>query len=250
MTSNRHFDDQIAIYALGALPAGEREELEAHLRDCASCRAKLSEARALVHLLPRSVEPVQPSPETKRGLFARVEADLAQEATGRPQTVPVVRSTVPRGLRLSVPTLAVGLAAVLILVVLGLVGGPFVAQLNQQREIVGILNNPSSQTRLINGTKDAPAAQGKLVAAPGETRGVLMVSGLMPLPQDKTYEFWLIRGAQTVPAGLFNVDSTGGTTLLISAPQDVRAFDKLGVTIEQRAGELTPKGTLVMQYGF
>ncbi len=250
MSLNRHFDDQIAIYALGSISGKEKEELEAHLRDCASCRAKLLEARALVNLLPRSVEPIQPSPETKRGLFARVEADLAQAPPVRPRTVPAARSTGPRGMRLSIPTFAVGLAAVLILLVVGLVGASFASQLIEQREIAAILNNPSSQTRVIAGTKDAPTAQGKLVAAPGETRAVLLVNGLTPLPPDKTYEFWLIRGAQPVPAGLFNVDANGDATRLVTAPQDISAFDKLGVTIEQRTGEQTPKGTLVMQYGF
>jgi hypothetical protein len=38
--------------------------------------------------------------------------------------------------------------------------------------------------------------------------------------------------------------------LLVAVAQSIDSFDKLGVTIEQRAGEQTPKGTLVMQYGF
>ncbi len=139
------------------------------------------------------------------------------------------------------------MAAILILVLVGLFAAPY---LYRQLEIATILNNPNSQTRVIGGTKDAPTAQGKLVAAPGETRAVLLVNGLTPQPPDKTYEFWLIRGAQATPAGLFNVDSNGNTTLLVTSSQPISTFDKLGVTIEQRTGEQAPKGTLVMQYGF
>jgi anti-sigma-K factor RskA len=249
MSSNHHFDDQIAIYALGALFGEEKADLEAHLRECASCSAQLREARAVVNLLPRSVEPIEPSPETKRKLFARVEADLSQAAP-QTRTAPEAGSTVARRARLSLPALAFGLAAILVLVLIGLLAAPLVDQFNRQREIATILNNPNAQTRVIGGTKDAPSAQGKLVAAPGETHAVLVVGGLKPLPPDKTYEFWLIRGAQAVPAGLFNVDANGSSTLLIAAAESLNTYDKLGVTIEQRAGEQTPKGTLVMQYGF
>jgi anti-sigma-K factor RskA len=250
MSSNHQLAEQIAIYALGALAGQERMDLEAHLRECASCRAQLGEARAVVNLLPRSVGPIEPSPETKRKLFARVDVDLARSAAPRAGTAVETRSSAGRRPPTSTRTLAFGLVAIVVLVLVGLFAVPLIGKINQQREIAAILNNPNAQVRVIGGTKDAPTAQAKLVAAPGDTRAVLVVDGLKPLPPDKTYEFWLIRGTQPFPAGLFDVDANGSASLLVAASQSINAFDKLGVTIEQRAGEQTPKGTLVLQYGF
>ena len=81
MSQNHRFDDQLATYALGALAEPDRKEMEAHLRKCPRCRAQLQEALAVVNLLARTVEPVQPNPDTKRQLFARIEADLEESPT-------------------------------------------------------------------------------------------------------------------------------------------------------------------------
>ena len=250
MSSPHLPDEQIALYALGAVGGKERSDLEQHLKGCAHCRARVKETSVIVNLLPRAVEPMEPSPEMKRKLFARVDADLAKAAGSGAQT----GTDMPYGAGLrrlaSRRTLAFTLILVAVLVVIGFFASPFAAQINQQREIAAILNNPNAQTRMIAGTKDAPDAHGRLVAAPDGTQAVLVVDGLKPLPADKTYEFWLIRGAQPFPAGLFGVGANGSSTLLITAAQSINTFDKLGVTIEQSAGEQTPKGTLVLQQGF
>ncbi len=77
MSSKHPCDDEIAIYALGALEGVERQQLEEHLRRCPRCRAELHKANCVVGLLPGASGPVCPSPETKRKLLKRIEADLA-----------------------------------------------------------------------------------------------------------------------------------------------------------------------------
>jgi anti-sigma-K factor RskA len=248
MSSNQHPEEQIAIYALGALSGKERADLESHLRNCAHCRSLLEESRAVVNLLPRSIEPVSPSPETKRKLFLRVDEDLARSTAGRNGAKSW--SKAGPSMLISRRALAFGLIAIVALGLIATFALPFISQINRQREITAILNSPNAQTRVVAGTKDAPTARGRLVAERGDTRAVLVVEGLSPLPPDKTYEFWLIQGAKPFPAGLFDVDANGRMSLLVSAAQSIETFDKLGVTIEQRAGEQTPKGTLVMEYGF
>lgn len=246
MSDNHHLDDQMAIYALGALTGQAKLDFEKHVQGCEYCRARLREARAMVDLLPRSVQPIQPSPDTKKKLFARVDADLARQ-TNLGDAKPALRPRMPS---LSGRSVMFALGVLVILVLAALVGIPYIGQINQQREIAGILGNPQAETRVILGTQDAPGAQAKLVAEAGDTRAVLVVSGLKALPLDKTYEFWLIRGSQPFPAGLFDVDPNGGQTFLVTAGQSISTFDKLGVTIEERPGEQAPKGTLVLKYGF
>jgi anti-sigma factor RsiW len=40
-----HFPDELSAYALGMLRAEDAASVEAHLRDCAGCRAELAELR-------------------------------------------------------------------------------------------------------------------------------------------------------------------------------------------------------------
>ena len=67
----------IATYALGALAEPECDLMKAHLAKCSACREQYYAEQALTALLPQAVEPIEPSPETKLKLFARVDSDLA-----------------------------------------------------------------------------------------------------------------------------------------------------------------------------
>src|SRR5215208_2313565 len=72
----RHEDYKqlLALEAVGALDEEERARLEEHLPSCAECREELRElADAAVSLL-YTVAPVQPSPELRAGILARVRA--------------------------------------------------------------------------------------------------------------------------------------------------------------------------------
>lgn len=78
-----------ALYASGALDPAQVGAFEAHLRaGCPECLAGLSELRPVVEALAEvEVEPVQPRPEVKASLLARIDADLRERgaaAGGRP----------------------------------------------------------------------------------------------------------------------------------------------------------------------
>ena len=63
----------------GALPAREAADVDAHLRDCATCRADLAQLRATVRLL-REVEPVQ----VPEGFAFAVRGRIEQLVAGSP----------------------------------------------------------------------------------------------------------------------------------------------------------------------
>jgi anti-sigma-K factor RskA len=204
-------------------------------------------------MLGRSTQPLQPSPETKRKLMARVEADLrAHPAPITPPRASVrERVVLTRAWwsRRSTPQLALGGLAL----ALGVIAALWFLVFNpssEQRAIAAILSNPHVTAHTLSSTAAAPNAQGKLWVVPNSSEAVLQVSGLQTLPPDKGYEFWLIKGSQPFPAGVFTVDQNGATTFLVRGSENIAAVDKYGITIERREGEQTPKGTLVMQYGF
>ena len=48
-----HDPDELSAYALGMLDAGNAALVEAHLRECAGCRADLAELREVIDALDR-----------------------------------------------------------------------------------------------------------------------------------------------------------------------------------------------------
>lgn len=90
-------DEQITLYALGALDEREALALEDELRRDPSLRARLVEERAAAALLLAS-DPITPSPRVKRSLLARIDATLTQPAAkARPSAEsPIELSTIVR----------------------------------------------------------------------------------------------------------------------------------------------------------
>ena len=66
---------------------------------------------------------------------------------------------------------------------------------------------------------------------------VLVTSGLADPGSSKTYELWFVRGAEPVPAGVFDPDDGNATALLQG---DLRPGDVIAVTVEQEGG--SPSG--------
>lgn len=253
------------MYALGALEPAERRAVQEHLRSCEECRTRLREEQALVQLLPRTVNEVQPSRETKLKLFARVDADLATQGAQvqAPETKverqvaqaprgPISQAPAPGPARRSwvrQPVWALAGLAALVLVVLA---GWLALQNNvspEQRAIAGILNDPAVQMVALAGTKDAPGAQAEMYMVPGHSQAVLKVSGLAPLAADKGYEFWFFKGQDPQPSAVFTVSGSGAATVLVKAQERVENYNAWGVTIEPRAGVAKPTGPVVLLGG-
>ena len=102
MVTRAHVTDMLSAYLDEQVSAGERERIEAHLRDCPSCRAHLESLRHSVALV-RGVDPV-PAPA---GFQAAVRSRVAASAPAR------TRLALPR-LHLSWKT-AGAMAAVLLI---------------------------------------------------------------------------------------------------------------------------------------
>ena len=51
MNVHEQFADDLALYALGALPAEERQAVEKHLEECSACRQELERLRGDMAML-------------------------------------------------------------------------------------------------------------------------------------------------------------------------------------------------------
>lgn len=109
------------------------------------------------------------------------------------------------------------------------------------------LKDPRVQVALLKGLEANPAARAKLLWNPGTKQGILWVSGLPPLPLEKSYELWAFVGDQPVPAGTFDAASDGPTVIPISKQESLgEAPVKFAVSVEPKGGVPVPTGTIVL----
>lgn len=248
MVAHEYFEELISLYALGSLPEAERVQMQAHLAECAACRERYRQERAIVQMLPRSLDAVEPSRETKQKLFARVDADLAHAHTNA-RVVKRAAVPAPRRNWFARPAFAFAVAALLFLAG---VGGWLWLQNRvtpEQQAIAAIMNDPKVQQVALAGTPDAPNAWGRVYMVPGHSQAVLKVGGMQPLPQDMGYEFWFIRGQEPHASNVFTVNADGTMTVLVKANAAVENFNAWGVTIEPKQGVPSPTGKLVILGG-
>jgi hypothetical protein len=109
------------------------------------------------------------------------------------------------------------------------------------------LKDPRVQVALLKGLEGNPAARAKLLWNPGTKQGILWVSGLPPLPLEKSYELWAFVGDQPVPAGTFDARADGATVIPISKQENHgEAPVKFAVSVEPKGGVPSPTGAIVL----
>lgn len=118
--------------------------------------------------------------------------------------------------------------------------------LEKDREVAW-LKDPRVQVALLKGLEGNPAARAKLLWNPGTKQGILWVSGLPPLPLEKSYELWAFVGDQPVPAGTFDAREGGVTVIPISKQENLGETPvKFAVSIEPKGGVASPTGAIVL----
>ncbi len=225
MSANEHERrrDELAAYLLDALEPGEAAELERHLAGCGECRTELEWLRPAVHLLPESVERVEPPSELRASLMeqVRAEADAAHAAEPAPAGAPSSR----RGRRSWGLRPLAGLAA-LALVVAGVAA-------------YAIGNGGSGDggtTTVVAGKSPGVTAE---MVRDGEA-GTLHMANLRQLPRDEVLQAWVERDGQVESAKtLFvpNADGTASATI-----DDMDGVTTVMVTAEPRGGSVQPTG--------
>ena len=76
---------------------------------------------------------------------------------------------------------------------------------------------------------------------------LLAALDLPPLPPDRVYQVWLVRGSLRYSAGIFTVDPSGFGQALIRLVGPLGEFDAIAITIEPRGGSQWPTSTTVLR---
>ena len=273
----REAEEMFVPYLLGATDERERRLMDSHLESCGACGVALygdgETAASFAFELPQ----IEAPPQVRRRLFKRVERDgrLARSASRLTARAGVFA----RGFEQAfMPHVGKAVASVLIVgVVLG--GVWFNDRLNdisqdnneltnqlqaaRQREAevmeavksqqsmtyeaLRMSANPGTSVSLLRGTGAWTSARGMMMVSQAGTRALLLVVDLPPLPADKVYQVWLIKGHTKYNAGWFTVDSTGYGQTVIIPVAPFWEFEAAGITIEPVGGSIDPTGVNVLK---
>jgi anti-sigma factor RsiW len=232
-------------YALNALDEQERAVCEAHLTQCAECRAEVAsfvntatQLASTTEITPppelrsrvlSGISQVRPLPPLDAGKHraAEVEAEVEVEAEPSPANVVPIRRQrwVPRLVAAAAVVVALGGGAA--------VWHPWDNASNQQAlsPVDQVLRAPDAvkQTKHL-----AIGGEATVVRSVSQRRAVMTVSDLPVAPSGKTYELWLQTPTGTmVPAGIMH-----GTSMVLAG--DATKAVGAGITIEPAAGSSSP----------
>lgn len=261
-TEQRHtYLDLCIPYLLGRLTAGNRKQLEAHLKTgCDQCTRELAELQEAMTLLPLMTRQQTPSPKLKSHIMGALSSGGRPAPSAKTVTEPSI------ALPHQKPWFGYAIAAVFLLmvIVLGVYTNDLIQtigvkeqqivelrdELQRKEEIVKVLQSPKIDIVLMNGLEASPAGYGKIIWDPAKKVAIFQVSNLPTVPEDKDYQLWIIRNKQPVSAGVFAVtnekEKEAFFKVMDLAIGDKKEIDAFAVTLEPKGGVPQPTGTMYL----
>jgi len=229
--------DQYELYALGAMDAEERFELDAHLhRDGDPCIEGVRRARERMATLSLVSPESQPPARLRKKVVALVGEPERKWNWAAPWAVATVG--------LAVVALWLGATRREQLRTIA----EFQREAQRQSvelahltEAFALMNDPAAR-QLVFG-ENTPKPRGRVFVNPKQ--GVLLLaSNLTPAPSGKIYEMWIIpKSGPPAPAGLFQSQGDGTAMYLRKGTVDIATAGAIAVTLEPEAGSQAPTST-------
>ena len=226
--NHERFDEVKDAYVLRALPEQERRELEEYLAAHPERQAEIDELGNVASLLALSPPEQEPSPELRRSIMAVVEA----------QRPPARTRSWLAGVKelLSVRNLTLGAAALL---VIGLFSWNMLLQgqvQDLQGQVASLQDSQQSRMVALAGTGAAQRAEAEVILLK-DHKAVLMAEDMPRVPENKTYQIWVIEDDVPQPSGLFEAD---GDTVAAVVEKPLDEDDVIAITIEPNGGSQQP----------
>jgi anti-sigma-K factor RskA len=215
-------------YAVDALDDVERARFEAHLAECADCRAEVDSLREAAAMLG-SAEQLAPPP----ALRGRLLEDVSRVRPLPPRSggTGAARSTWRRAW---LPTLAIAASVLLVLGLVTAVWRPWQDDgAARPSAAERVLAAPDAQRV----EKDMHGTPVTVVRSMRERRAVLLVNGMPAPPAGRAYELWFqTPKGEMVPAGVLPAGPDHAFLLDGDATEAVG----VGITVEPKAGSDRP----------
>jgi len=257
MNEHLQFDEDLELYALGALDADERDAFETHLAECSICKRHLGQAQQRVGFWGTNVAQTQPATHVKQALMERVRlespARMVSPKTSEQKSFWSVFSQ---------PLLAWGCAAVIALVAvifasqartlknhLNSLRAEMQAQQDaaaKDRRVADLLTSPKTQRVALKQPTDAARPEGRVYYQP--TQGLLFYAANLPAaPSDHVYQLWLVPAeGSPISAGIFQANGKGEASVLLPALPAGAVAKAFAVTVEPAGGVSQPTGPKVL----
>ncbi|MFZ2022094.1 MAG: anti-sigma factor [Terracidiphilus sp.] len=250
MTGPHANPEDLDLYALGALDGGEKQALEAHLRDCPACRQQLAAARQRTALIGLAAPPVAPRSQVKSALMDKVRAEKRPVSQSSPS-----KTRKRWGLRFS---LGFGLATAVLAFATYELAKQDLDRARQLKQLQAQLSQNEAALQAMGQVTGAPdSAQITLLQQPGGPPGQAHVtynarlglgvySGqIAPAPAGKSYQLWLVPASGApVNAGLVGANQGNGAVVMRLTPG--LAAKAFAVTLEPQGGVPQPTGPKVL----
>jgi anti-sigma factor RsiW len=238
--------DLAPMYALGALDAPERADVERHVAACPTCREGLAVDLGIADGLALAVPQRAPPARLRARLMESVRSEPAEAR------VPLWRRLFPSPLPTAVGAASVATLAFAVSLSWGLslqsrvpaaptpIAAPAVSSPEYEWTIA------RAQMHRLTGSETAPEARGWIYVDPTVDQALLVAYKLPPLQPGRAYQLWLIEGGQRHSGGLFAVDDEGYGWLKVKSEKAIGAFEAIGVTVEPVDGSEGPTGQRVL----
>jgi anti-sigma-K factor RskA len=264
--------EDLALYAMQALPAEEMAVIAAALRDDPQAQQELARIHGDLALLALSSDQ-QPAPS---GAFDRLRTRMRDSAKdfATPAAVstpmemieaPPAITAVPSRRRSKWATITPWAIAACLAIACSILGyrvsslndaldgesglvSNLAAKASHAQQVLEVLNAPDAQRVTLTTTKTPPSPTAHTVYLADRGALVMEASHLNPVPAGKAYELWVIpaSGGAPLPAGTFRPNAEGyASVVLPRLPSGVPA-KAFGITIENAAGSATPTLPIVL----
>jgi anti-sigma-K factor RskA len=221
------FEELKDAFVLGALPEEERREFEEYLTSHPERQAEVDELGAVAGMLALSPQEQQPPPELRRRIMAVVEAEAERPRSESRSGLARMRTF------LGIRTLALGAAALL---VVGLFSWNMLLQ-EQIQDLQSQTRGPRDG-RLVTLEGSGAARQARVeVMILDNDRAVLMAEDMPPVPEDRTFQIWVIENDVPKPGGHFETGEEWVATI-IETP--LGRADSIAITVEPEGGSPQP----------
>ncbi len=256
MTHDDAFLDDVAVLALGALPAAQAEAVRAHLEGCAECRAEYQALRAVADAVGYSAlaGPIELDELRSARMRANLMRAIRQDAAARdlePQRLAATR----RQPWLAYLAIAASLAVALLSAVnnaglraerdadeqrIAVLQQSVAAEAKSAGELRDRLNESDARLAALlspNG-KHFAIPQGEVIESGG--RIFLALHSLPTLAQNKVFQAWTVaKGATGVsPSITFRADNRG--TALVELPEPADNLAAVALSVEPAGGSKKP----------
>ncbi|HKU82134.1 MAG TPA: anti-sigma factor [Candidatus Tumulicola sp.] len=237
--------DDVAVYALGALPSRDARRVREHLRACRICSAEYARLKPAADAVGFAAETTGddrycPSTLLKPQIMAKVRA----EAAAQPQAAPGLRQPLW-------PAYLVAAACLAIAVVTSVWNVAVTGQLHQaqqealrasarSRELARSLADERTTLSDLLGSDARRYVQGNGAVIARGGRLYVTMHDLAEPPRGRVYQVWTLpKGAKAmVPASTFVPDAHGVAVIALAA--DARATAAVAVSVEPEGGSKRP----------